>query len=50
VQSVQLDPQSVPVFAGAPAASSAPSAPTTVHPGTEEVDAEVQVVFTIAPA
>lgn len=52
VQSVQLDPQSVPVFAGAPtsAGSSGAGVPTTVHPGTQEVDAQVQVVFTIAPA
>jgi hypothetical protein len=52
VQSVQLDPQSVPVFAGAPtsAGSSGAGVPTTIHPGTQEVDAQVQVVFTIAPA
>jgi len=52
VQSVQLDPQSqVEPFAGAaPAARASPSTPTTVHPGTEEVDAEVEIVYTIAPA
>ena len=52
VQSVQLDPQSpvgVPL-AGAPSASAGPSTPTTVHPGTEEVDAQVEIVYTIAPA
>jgi hypothetical protein len=52
VQSVQLDPQSpvVPVAGGAPSASAGPGTPTTVHPGTEEVDAEVEIVYTIAPA
>lgn len=51
VQSVQLDPQSqvVPVAGSAPSASATPGTPTTVHPGTEEVDAQVQIVFTIAP-
>ena len=52
VQSVQLDPQSpvvVPV-AGAPSASAGPSTPTTIHPGTQEVDAQVEIVYTIAPA
>lgn len=52
VQSVQLDPQSqvvVPV-AGAPSAGAGPSTPTTVHPGVQEVDAQVEIVFTIAPA
>jgi uncharacterized protein YggE len=52
VQSVQLDPQSqvvVPV-AGAPSASAGPSTPTTVHPGVQEVDAQVEIVYTIAPA
>lgn len=36
--------------ASAPAAVRKVSPPTTVHPGTEEVDATVDVVFTIAPA
>jgi uncharacterized protein YggE len=51
VQSVQLDPQSqvAPVAGGAPSTSAGPSTPTTVHPGTEEVDAEVEIVYTIAP-
>ncbi len=51
VQSVQLDPQSqaVPVAGGTPSASATPGTPTTVHPGTEEVDAQVEIVFTIAP-
>jgi uncharacterized protein YggE len=53
VQSIDLDPQSqeVPVAAnGSSSASAAPSTPTTVHPGTQEVDAEVEIVYTIAPA
>jgi uncharacterized protein YggE len=52
VQSVQLDPQSqvLPVAGSAPSASAGPGTPTTVHPGTEEVDAEVEIVYTIAPA
>jgi uncharacterized protein len=55
VQSVHLDPQSqVEPFAGAasaaPAARASPRTPTTVHRGTEEVDAEVEIVYTIAPA
>jgi uncharacterized protein len=51
VQSIQLDPQSqvVPV-AGAPSATAAPGTPTTVHPGAQEVDAQVEIVYTIAPA
>jgi uncharacterized protein len=52
VQSVQLDPQSpvvVPI-AGAPSASAGPKTPTTVHPGVQEVDAQVEIVYTIAPA
>jgi uncharacterized protein YggE len=51
-QSVQLDPQSqvVPVAGGAPSVSSGPGAPTIVHPGTEEIDAQVEIVYTIAPA
>ena len=54
VQSISLDPQSGVVLPGAAAApsagSGAPSTPTTVHPGAQEVDATVAVVFTIAPA
>jgi uncharacterized protein len=52
VQSVQLDPQSqvVPVAGGAPSASAGSGTPTTVHPGREEVDAHVEIVYTIAPA
>ena len=54
VQSVNLDPQSAIL---APGSASAPApvvkapapTPTTVHPGTQEVDANVNVVFTIAP-
>jgi hypothetical protein len=54
VQSVNLDPQSTIL---APGSASAPApvlkapapTPTTVHPGTQEVDASVIVVFTIAP-
>ena len=54
VQSVNLNPQSsvvVPV-AAAPGSSSSSSSgtPTNIHPGTEEVDATVAVVFTIAPS
>jgi uncharacterized protein YggE len=55
VQSVDLNPQSgivVPV-AGSPGASKAPPpgppTPTTIHPGTQQVDATVAVVYTIAP-
>lgn len=54
VQSVNLDPQSsiVPV-SGSSSAPAAPPAraptPTTIHPGTQEVDATVAVVYTIAP-
>lgn len=54
VQSVNLDPQSevlAPGSASAPAPVAArPPTPTTVHPGAQEVDATVTVVFTIAPA
>jgi uncharacterized protein YggE len=55
VQSVNLDPQSGVFVAGSGASSAAPapgpaSTPTTVHPGVEEVDATVAVVYTIAPA
>lgn len=52
VQSISLNPQSgvVPVATSAPSrASGAPSTPTTIHPGAQEVDATVAVVFTIAP-
>jgi len=55
VQSVDLDPQSA-VLPGtssgssAPVATSAPATPTNVHPGAQEVDATVTVVYTIAPA
>jgi uncharacterized protein YggE len=53
VQSISLNPQSgVTVASGATPTRStgAPSTPTTVHPGAQEVDATVAVVFTIAPA
>jgi uncharacterized protein len=55
VQSVDLDPQSGVAVAGsgavsAPAAPAKPTTPTTVHPGAQEVDATVDVVYTIAPA
>jgi len=55
VQSVDLDPQSA-VLPGAsdgataPVATSAPATPTNIHPGAQEVDATVAVVYTIAPA
>jgi uncharacterized protein YggE len=53
VQSVNLDPQSTTILApgsaSAPAPVRAAPTPTTVHPGTQEVDASVNVVFTIAP-
>jgi uncharacterized protein YggE len=52
VRSVQIDPQSPvqPFARAAPSASAAPSPPTTVHPGTQEVDAEVEIVYTISRA
>jgi uncharacterized protein YggE len=53
VQSISLNPQSgVVPAAGATStkASGGPSTPTTIHPGAQEVDATVAVVFTIAPA
>jgi uncharacterized protein YggE len=56
VQSIDLDPGSgvvVPGGASGTASTGAPAAPktpTTIHPGTEEVDASVEVVYTIAPA
>ncbi|MDQ6807269.1 MAG: SIMPL domain-containing protein [Actinomycetota bacterium] len=54
VQSVNLDPQSG-ALPGSGASGSAPVAakpttPTTVHPGAQQVDATVAVVYTIAPA
>jgi uncharacterized protein YggE len=53
VQSVDLNPQSSvvrPVSAGgAPGATSTPTTPTNVHPGAEEIDATVAIVYTIAP-
>jgi uncharacterized protein YggE len=55
VQSVDLNPQSSAVSPGtsdsaaAPAPASA-STPTTVHPGVQQVDADVEVVYTIAPS
>ena len=52
VQSISLNPQSGGVAssggASPPVQKGAPSTPTTVHPGTQEVDATVAVVFTIA--
>jgi uncharacterized protein len=51
VQSLKLDPQSQGGTAGSgssPAAGTPLS--TTVHPGTQEVDVQVEVVYTIAPA
>jgi hypothetical protein len=53
VQSISLNPQSsvVPVSGSSSSgATAAPSTPTTVHRGAQEVDATVAVVFTIAPA
>lgn len=52
VQSISVNPQSGVVAApggASPPVSGAPSTPTTVHPGIQEVDATVAVVFTIAP-
>ena len=53
VQSVNLDPQSPVLVPGTGATGSAPVAkpptPTTIHPGTQQVDATVAVVYTIAP-
>ena len=50
VQSVTINPQSG-ITPTERAASGAPAAaPTKVHPGKEEVDATVAVVFTIGPA
>jgi uncharacterized protein YggE len=52
VQSVDLNPQSNIVSPGSSSAGSAPisTTPTTVHPGVQQVDAEVEVVYTIAPS
>jgi uncharacterized protein len=55
VESVNLDPQSgisVPTSGTGSAAPVAakPTTPTTIHPGAQEVDATVAVVYTIAPA
>jgi uncharacterized protein len=55
VQSVDLNPQSGVASPGTSdsAAGSAPTStttPTTVHPGVQQVDAEVEVVYTIAPS
>ena len=54
VQSVDLNPgQNLVPGSGsssAPSASPQPATPTTIHPGTEEIDALVAVVYTIAPA
>jgi uncharacterized protein YggE len=53
VQSINLSPQSGTVVSSGSASSTqlaaGPSTPTTVHPGEQEVDATVTVVFTIAP-
>jgi hypothetical protein len=54
VQSVDLNPQSTvvsPVSTGgtAPGATSQPTTPTNIHPGAEQVDATVAIVYTIAP-
>jgi uncharacterized protein YggE len=52
VQSVDLNPQSSIVSPGSSSAGSAPTSttPTTVQPGVQQVDAEVEVVYTIAPS
>jgi uncharacterized protein len=51
VQSVNLNPQStdVPPVSAAPGATSTPTTPTNIHPGAEEVDATVAIIYTIAP-
>ncbi|MGO9750829.1 MAG: SIMPL domain-containing protein [Solirubrobacteraceae bacterium] len=54
VQSVNLDPGSgIVAPVSAPGASASPGSssttPTSIHPGAQEVDATVAVVFTIAP-
>jgi uncharacterized protein YggE len=54
VQSISLNPQSgggaASGSASSPVPKGGPSTPTTVHPGVQEVDATVAVVFTIARA
>jgi uncharacterized protein YggE len=53
VQSISLNPQTPVAMSGtaaAPTAGRTPSPTTTLHPGAEEVNATVAVVFTIAPA
>jgi hypothetical protein len=52
VQSVALNPQAGVVSPGTSSAGSTPTpaTPTTVHPGVEQVDAEVDVVYTMAPS
>jgi uncharacterized protein YggE len=54
VQSVDLNPQSAVVSpvnstGAAPGATPTPTTPTNIHPGAEEVDATVAIVYTIAP-
>ena len=54
VQSVDLDPQSSGILPGTDGSATAPVAskpttPTIIHPGAQEVDATVAVVYTIAP-
>jgi uncharacterized protein len=52
VQSISLNPQSgvTPPEATAAPGRATKRTQTTVHPGTQEVDATVAVVFTIGPA
>jgi uncharacterized protein YggE len=56
VQSIDLDPGSgLNTASGTPQAATPvkaapPSVPTNVHPGQVEVDAQVEIVYTIAPA
>jgi uncharacterized protein YggE len=54
VQSISLNPQSgvvtAPGRASAPTTTGTTATPTRIHPGREEVDATVAVVFSIAPA
>jgi uncharacterized protein YggE len=51
VQTVDLNPQSTVVspVSAAPGATPAPPTPTNIHPGVEEVDATVAIVYAIAP-
>lgn len=51
VQSVDLNRQSsvIPTSGSAAAPSSATPVPTSIEPGTEEVDSTVEVVYTMAP-